>query len=163
MCKCIIYDQSRHTGGAGRRKHGIQKRRPLSALRCDRKRQYQASRQYNKEETKCNVLHLIQPMVTMSLKKAVHSLSSFILYTTVAHKDFPWIEKIDHIPRNIVYSCGNRIWTCDLRVMSPTSFQTAPSRVNAYIIVLLSPKVNSICQSIRDYYDGDTPKEHPHS
>ena len=55
MCKCIIYDQSRHTGGAGRRKHGIQKRRPLSALRCDRKRQYQASRQYNKEETKCNV------------------------------------------------------------------------------------------------------------
>ena len=26
-------------------------------------------------------------------------------------------------------SCGNRIWTYDLRVMSPTSFQTAPSRV----------------------------------
>ena len=25
-------------------------------------------------------------------------------------------------------SCGNRIWTYDLRVMSPTSFQTAPSR-----------------------------------
>ena len=25
-------------------------------------------------------------------------------------------------------SCGSRIWTCDLRVMSPTSFQTAPSR-----------------------------------
>ena len=27
-------------------------------------------------------------------------------------------------------SCGNRIWTYDLRVMSPTSFQTAPSRDN---------------------------------
>ena len=26
-------------------------------------------------------------------------------------------------------SSGNRIWTYDLRVMSPTSFQTAPSRV----------------------------------
>ena len=25
-------------------------------------------------------------------------------------------------------SCGNRIWTYDLRVMSPASFQTAPSR-----------------------------------
>ena len=25
-------------------------------------------------------------------------------------------------------SCGSRIWTCDLRVMSPTSFQTAPPR-----------------------------------
>ena len=24
--------------------------------------------------------------------------------------------------------CGNRIWTYDLRVMSPTSYQTAPSR-----------------------------------
>ena len=26
-------------------------------------------------------------------------------------------------------SSGDRIWTCDLRVMSPTSFQTAPPRV----------------------------------
>ena len=25
-------------------------------------------------------------------------------------------------------SCGDRIWTCDLRVMSPASFQTAPPR-----------------------------------
>ena len=25
-------------------------------------------------------------------------------------------------------SCEDRIWTCDLRVMSPTSFQTAPPR-----------------------------------
>ena len=24
--------------------------------------------------------------------------------------------------------CGRRIWTTDLRVMSPTSYQTAPSR-----------------------------------
>ena len=27
-----------------------------------------------------------------------------------------------------IKNCGSRIWTCDLRVMSPTSFQTAPSR-----------------------------------
>ena len=26
------------------------------------------------------------------------------------------------------YGCGSRIWTSDLRVMSPTSYQTAPSR-----------------------------------
>ena len=31
-------------------------------------------------------------------------------------------------------SCGGRIWTYDLRVMSPTSFQTAPPRDN-YIIL----------------------------
>ena len=29
---------------------------------------------------------------------------------------------------NKLLSCGSRIWTYDLRVMSPTSFQTAPSR-----------------------------------
>ena len=28
-----------------------------------------------------------------------------------------------------VFGCGDRIWTCDLRVMSPTSCQTAPPRV----------------------------------
>ena len=27
-------------------------------------------------------------------------------------------------------NCGRRIWTTDLRVMSPTSYRTAPSRVN---------------------------------
>ena len=26
-------------------------------------------------------------------------------------------------------SSGGRIWTCDLRVMNPTSYQTAPARV----------------------------------
>ena len=31
-------------------------------------------------------------------------------------------------------NCGSRIWTCDLRVMSPTSFQTAPSRDMKLII-----------------------------
>ena len=31
-------------------------------------------------------------------------------------------------------NCGGRIWTYDLRVMSPTSFQTAPPRDN-YIIL----------------------------
>ena len=30
---------------------------------------------------------------------------------------------------NWALSCGDRIWTYDLRVMSPTSFQTAPPRV----------------------------------
>ena len=30
---------------------------------------------------------------------------------------------------NKLLSCGSRIWTYDLRVMSPTSFQTAPPRV----------------------------------
>ena len=30
---------------------------------------------------------------------------------------------------------GDRIWTCDLRVMSPTSFQTAPPRVIKTIIL----------------------------
>ena len=31
-------------------------------------------------------------------------------------------------------NCGSRIWTCDLRVMSPTSFQTAPSRDKCYLL-----------------------------
>ena len=31
-------------------------------------------------------------------------------------------------------NCGGRIWTCDLRVMSPTSFQTAPSRDKCYLL-----------------------------
>ena len=30
--------------------------------------------------------------------------------------------------KTYVLSSGDRIWTCDLRVMSPTSFQTAPPR-----------------------------------
>ncbi len=29
---------------------------------------------------------------------------------------------------NFKFGCGSRIWTYDLRVMSPTSYQTAPSR-----------------------------------
>ena len=36
-----------------------------------------------------------------------------------AHKEINWF----------IMSCGGRIWTYDLRVMSPTSFQTAPPRV----------------------------------
>ena len=35
-------------------------------------------------------------------------------------------------------SCGGRIWTYDLRVMSPTSFQTAPPRVIIYFLLLYS-------------------------
>ena len=33
-----------------------------------------------------------------------------------------------------IKNCGSRIWTCDLRVMSPTSFQTAPSRDKCYLL-----------------------------
>ena len=32
-------------------------------------------------------------------------------------------------------NCGGRIWTYDLRVMSPTSFQTAPPRDVSYTII----------------------------
>ena len=32
---------------------------------------------------------------------------------------------------NIFFGCGGRIWTYDLRVMSPTSYQTAPPRDNS--------------------------------
>ena len=35
---------------------------------------------------------------------------------------------------NWALSCGSRIWTYDLRVMSPTSFQTAPSRDKCYLL-----------------------------
>ena len=35
-------------------------------------------------------------------------------------------------------NCGDRIWTYDLRVMSPTSFQTAPPRDNYANIKLMS-------------------------
>ena len=34
------------------------------------------------------------------------------------------------------HSSGNRIWTCDLRVMSPTSFQTAPPRVINFVTTI---------------------------
>ena len=35
----------------------------------------------------------------------------------------------DHFTVNFC-GCGDRTWTCDLRVMSPTSYRAAPSRVN---------------------------------
>ena len=38
---------------------------------------------------------------------------------------------------NWALSCGNRIWTYDLRVMSPTSFQTAPSRAMKLLLIIL--------------------------
>ena len=40
-------------------------------------------------------------------------------------------------------SCGGRIWTYDLRVMSPTSFQTAPSRdiLFLYLISQVKPMI----------------------
>ena len=31
-------------------------------------------------------------------------------------------------PRNLIFGCRRRIWTSDLWVMSPTSYQAAPSR-----------------------------------
>ena len=34
-------------------------------------------------------------------------------------------------------SSGDRIWTYDLRVMSPTSFQTAPSRAMKLLLIIL--------------------------
>ena len=37
-------------------------------------------------------------------------------------------------------NCGNRIWTYDLRVMSPTSYLTAPSHFAS--VTLISVKVN---------------------
>ena len=41
------------------------------------------------------------------------------------------------------YGCGSRIWTYDLRVMSPTSFQTAPSRdiLILYLISQVKPMI----------------------
>ena len=40
-------------------------------------------------------------------------------------------------------NCGSRIWTYDLRVMSPTSFQTAPSRdiLFLYLISQVKPMI----------------------
>ena len=40
-------------------------------------------------------------------------------------------------------NCGGRIWTYDLRVMSPTSFQTAPSRdiLFLYLISQVKPMI----------------------
>ena len=34
--------------------------------------------------------------------------------------------------------CGRRIWTTDLRVMSPTSYRTAPSRANIILNYLIN-------------------------
>ena len=51
------------------------------------------------------------------------------------HEDFQSSALPTELTGQIRYlnpSCGNRIWTYDLRVMSPTSFQTAPSRDNNY-------------------------------
>ena len=44
---------------------------------------------------------------------------------------------------NKLLSCGSRIWTYDLRVMSPTSFQTAPSRdiLFLYLISQVKPMI----------------------
>ena len=36
-------------------------------------------------------------------------------------------------------NCGDRIWTCDLRVMSPTSYQTAPPRDSINETILTMP------------------------
>ena len=41
---------------------------------------------------------------------------------------------------NKLLSCGSRIWTYDLRVMSPTSFQTAPSRDMKFRISISSDR-----------------------
>ena len=41
-------------------------------------------------------------------------------------------------------NCGRRIWTYDLRVMSPTSYQTAPSRDNN---IIQNPITKNKCYS----------------
>ena len=48
----------------------------------------------------------------------------------------PLLYQLSYLGLNTIYlwNCGSRIWTCDLRVMSPTSFQTAPSRDMKLII-----------------------------
>ena len=38
--------------------------------------------------------------------------------------------------QNRVNGCGDRIWTCDLWVMSPTSYQTAPPRDKPLVVGL---------------------------
>ena len=38
------------------------------------------------------------------------------------------VNRLHHQTLLNYFGCGSRIWTYDLRVMSPTSYQTAPSR-----------------------------------
>src|SRR5690349_18549778 len=66
-------------------------------------------------------------------------------------------------PEGPGYSCtscsvgsGGRIRTCDLRVMSPTSCQTAPPRTGARMIVRQPRPGKPICPEIgRSVVDGD--------
>ena len=56
------------------------------------------------------------------------------------HEDFQSsalpTELSGHLTRLTRVNCGSRIWTCDLRVMSPTSFQTAPPRdIKLYCLI----------------------------
>ena len=53
---------------------------------------------------------------------------------------------------HIESGCGSRIWTDDLRVMSPTSYHTAPSRVR-YLSVLLHYLLLNGCGSRIWTYD----------
>jgi hypothetical protein len=51
---------------------------------------------------------------------------------TVGYQKNEVIKKgldIESNPLILLYGSGDRIRTCDLRVMSPTSYQTAPPRI----------------------------------
>ena len=67
-------------------------------------------------------------------KKAVSLRNSFKCLEPESnqwHEDFQSSALPTELSR---LSSGDRIWTCDLRVMSPTSFQTAPSRDKCYLL-----------------------------
>ena len=53
-------------------------------------------------------------------------------------------------------NCGDRIWTCDLRVMSPTSYRTAPPRDNKSYKVLHMLKVYKDCINLSKHIQAAT-------
>ena len=74
------------------------------------------------------------PMVTLCIRFA--AFVTIAQRATLAGLITFFAERLAFIKRKkqptmsiAFYGCGRRIWTTDLRVMSPTSYQTAPSRV----------------------------------
>ena len=64
---------------------------------------------------------------TRSLARAMFALS-FTPPPATPHRDHPKNDET-RLNKRVPASSGGRIRTCDLRVMSPTSYQTAPPRV----------------------------------
>ena len=60
------------------------------------------------------------------------------------HMDFQSIALPTELSGHVLFktSCGGRIWTYDLRVMSPTSFQTAPPRDIQLLCFIFFDKTN---------------------